>query len=116
MKETQSGGAQTPAGSIKLAINPPAPDRDGGVEFEAAWIRADMRGDDLRVSIKGQATFAGRTVTAEEVLELSKEPGLEPLRAYLAEVLAMFLPAVKTRTLEAAYEARTAARRIGEEV
>lgn len=104
-------GKISSSGSVSLVLNPPEID-DGiaGVEFDGAWIRAELDDGALSVRITGQASYLGRTLTCS--LDITDD--LAPVQDLLQQILDAYLPAVKKAALADAYEAHSVATVKGE--
>lgn len=99
------------SGNVSLVLNPPELD-DGiaGVEFDGAWVRAELDNGTLRVKITGQASYLGRTLT--HALDITDD--LMPVQSLLQQILDAYLPAVKKAALADAYQAHSVATVKGE--
>lgn len=108
----EHSGKVRPRGELAAEKNPPPAERSGAVRFDDAWVTARFQGGRLTLSVGGSASYAGRT--AGMTFDVPDEDGA--VAKALEAVLETHADRAEGDALEAAYEARSLARRRGEEV
>lgn len=104
-------GTVNSSGNVNLVLNPPKVEESiVGVEFEGAWVRAELDDGKLTVKITGQVNYLGRTLT--HALEITDD--LVPVRNLLQQILDAYLPVVQKAALADAYQAHAVAATRGE--
>lgn len=104
-------GNVTSSGNVSLVLNPPETDSEiAGIEFDGAWVRAELDDGVLSVKITGQVNYLGRTLT--HALDITDD--LAPIQGLLQQILDAYLPAVKKAALSDAYQAHAVAKVKGE--
>jgi hypothetical protein len=106
-------GETTAAGRVKLTLNPPAA-KEEGVEYKGDWIRAELDNDGVfTVRLFGQAQYGDRM--SVDHVDLT-DPGFEPIKDMLSQVLEAYSPSIKTKAMAGAFTARAFAIAQGEQL
>jgi len=107
----KAGGKTRSAGGVTLKLNPPEPKKEG-VNYAGSWVRAELDDEGkFTVRIFGQAQYGDRTLS--DHVELT-DPGLEPIKDMLAQVLDAYAETIKTAAMGGAFTARAFALGQGE--
>lgn len=102
-KTIGQGGDIVNAGRIKLVLNPPKPAEEG-VTYMGHWVRAELDDEgNFTVRLFGSAQYGSRSLS--DHLELT-DPGLEPIKEMLAQVLEAYGEHAKVTAMSSAFTAR----------
>lgn len=110
-EKTTMGGESINAGRVKLSLNPPEPEKEG-VEYKGHWVRAELDDEgNFTIRLFGSAQYGSRSLSGYEDLN---DPGLEPIKDMLTQVLEAYGPGAKIKTMSSAFAARSFAINQGE--
>lgn len=106
-----TGGKAINAGRIKLTLNPPKVTEEG-VTYKGHWVRAELDDEgNFVVRLFGSAQYGNRSLSDHTDLT---DPGLEPIKEMLEQVLEEYGEHAKTTAMASAFAARSFALNQGE--